>query len=126
MQRYILIDGYKIKQPDSFTPNWATTYTEDSERTMAGKAYLEPMFTNESYSYEASDLTADEAKNLLQRILPKRGKPNFNMTYYSWYYGEWRTDKFYVSQGSMNIKSLRDNYEALESISFDIIGVNPI
>ena len=42
MQNYILIDGYKIKQPDSFAPNWATTYTEDSERVMTGKAYLDP------------------------------------------------------------------------------------
>lgn len=126
MQKYILVDGYKIKQPDSFTPNWATTYTEDSERAMSGKAYLEPMFTVESYSYEASDLTASEAKELLQRVLPRPGKPNFELTYFSWFYGEWRTDRFYVGQGSMNTKTLRDDYETLENISFDLIGVNPV
>lgn len=126
MQNYILIDGYKIKQPDSFTPNWATTYTEDSERAMSGIAYLEPMFTVESYSFEASNLSTKEAKALLQRIVPRPSKPTFELTYFSWFYGEWRTDKFYVGQGSMNIKTLKEDYEALEYIAFDVIGVNPI
>lgn len=126
MQKYILIDGKKIKQPDSFEPNWATTYTEDSERSMSGKAYLEPMFTVESYSYEATDLTPEEAKTLLQAIIPRRNKPTFKLTYFSWYYGTWRTDDFYVGQGSLNAKSLREDHEALEAISFDVIGVNPL
>lgn len=126
MQRYILIDGKKIKQPDSFTPNWATTYTEDSERSMSGKAYLEPMFTVESYSFEATDLSPEEAKLLLQSIIPRPKKPTFQLTYFSWYYGEWRTDTFYVGQGSLNTRSLKENYEALETISCDMIGVNPL
>lgn len=126
MQNYILIDGYKIKQPDSFAPNWATTYTEDSERVMTGKAYLDPLFTVESYSFEVADLSSKEAKEILQRIVPRPGKATFKLTYFSWFYGEWRTDEFYVGQGSMDIQTLKEDYERLERISCDMIGVNTL
>lgn len=126
MQNYILIDGYKIKQPDSFAPNWATTYTEDSERVMTGKAYLDPLFTVESYSFEVSNLSSKEAKEILQRIVPRPGKATFELTYFSWFYGKWRTDEFYVGQGSMDIKTLKEDYENLDRISCDMIGVNTL
>lgn len=126
MQKYILIDGYKIKQPDRFEPNWATTYTEDSGRVMSGKAFLDPMFTVESYAFEATSLTKTEAKEILQRIVPRPSKPTFKLTYYSWFYGEWRTDTFYVGQGTLKCTTLKENEEELENISCDIIGVNPI
>ena len=126
MQKYILIDGVKIKQPDKFEPNWATTYTDDSDRVMSGKAHLDPLFTVESYSAEFTELTKEEAKTLLQLTIPTPKKPTFKMQYYSWYYGEWRTAKFYVGQGSLSCKTLKENKEALHNISFDIIGVNPL
>lgn len=126
MQNYILIDGYKIKQPDSFEPNWATTYTEDSGRVMSGKAFIDPLFTVESYSYEATRLTKEEAKEILQRIVPRPHKPTFDLTYYSWFYGEWRTAAFYVGQGSLKCTTLKDGEEELENLSFDLIGVDPI
>lgn len=126
MQRYILIDGHKIKQPNRFNPSWATTYTEDSGRAMKGKAFIEPLFTAESYSFEATKLTKTEAKEILQRIVPRPSKPTFQLTYYSWFYGEWRTSEFYVGQGTLECRTLKENEEELENISCDMIGVNPI
>lgn len=125
-QRYILIDGYKIKQPDSFTPNWATTYTDDSGRALSGKAFLDPLFTAESYEFEATDLSAEEAYEILTRIVPRPSKPTFKLTYFSWFYNKWRTDTFYVGQGSLECKTLKDNKERIDKISCDMIGVNPI
>lgn len=126
MQERIKIDGAEIKQPDAFNPNFETTYTEDSGRVMSGVAELDPMFTVESYSMEWSYLTPDEASEILKKVIPTQNKPTFTMTYFSWYHGEWRTGTFYVGKGSLKTKTLRSNYEFLESISFNVIGVNPL
>lgn len=125
-QEKIKIDGSVIKQPDVFNPNWATTYTEDSNRVMSGKAYLEPMFTAESYEFEATELTQAQAAEILKAIVPRPGKPTFKLHYYSWFYGKWRTDEFYVGQGTLKCRTLEQGSERLESISCNMIGVNPI
>lgn len=126
MQKKIKIDGVDIKQPDVFSPEWATTYTDDSGRAMSGTGYLDPMFTVESYEFEVTNLTPAEAKTILQLIVPRPSKPTFQLFYYSWYYGAWRQDIFYVGQGSLSCKTLEESHEKLESISCNMIGVNPI
>lgn len=126
VQEKILIDGYEIVQPDTMEPNWETTYTEDSGRVMSGKAYTDPMFTVESYSFEVTELTPEEAKEILTRIVPRPSKPTFKLHYFSWFYGKWRTDEFYVGKGSLKCKTLEVDHEILESISCNLIGVNPI
>ena len=125
MQERIEIDGYNKVQPNSFEPKWVTTYTEDSGRAMSGVGYIDPMFTAESYTYEALNVSKEDAKEILQRIVPRPGKPTFNLHYYSWYYGKWMTGKFYVGQGSMKCKTLEENHERCD-ISCDMIGVDPI
>lgn len=124
MQEKISFDGYDGLQPDTCEPNWATTYTEDSGNTMSGDGFLDPMFTKESYSLEFSDVTKEQAKNLFQKVIPTASHPTFKFHYYSWFYGKWRTDDFYVGQGSMKCKTLEENEEALSSITFNVIGVH--
>lgn len=120
------IDGFDIKQPDSVAPNWETTYTEDTGRVMSGQAELDPMFTVESYSLEWSWLTPQEAHEILSRIIPTQNKPTFNFHYFNWQKGGWDDGIFYVGKGSLNVATLQGDYEHLESISCNIIGVNPL
>lgn len=126
MQEKILIDGIEIIQPDSFDPNWETTYTDDSGRVMTGKAELDPMFTVESFNVEWSYLKPNEVSKILQLIIPTAKKPNFQLRYFSWYTGMWKTGTFYVGKGSLKTKTLKADYECFESLSCNFIGVNPI
>ncbi len=121
-QERITINGIAVKQPDKMDPNFATTYTEDSGRPMGGRAHLTPLFTVESYSVEFSNLTPAQASAILQQIVPTPSRPFFSLHYYSWYYGAWRTAQFYVGQGSMKTKRLKENDEILESITCDFVG----
>ena len=126
MQEKILIDNVSIKQPDVFSPNWETTYTEDSGRVMSGIAELDPLFTVESFSVEWSDLTPAEASQILRLIVPTQNKKTFNLKYFSWYTGTWKTGTFYVGKGSLKTKTLKENYETFETLSCNFIGVNPL
>lgn len=126
MQERILIDGIEIKQPDSFDPNWETTYTEDSGRVMSGVAELDPLFTVESFSVEWSYLKPAEVAQILQLIVPTQAKKHFQMRYFSWYTGMWKTGTFYVGKGTLKTKTLKSDYETFESLSCNIIGVNPL
>lgn len=123
-QEYYTINGMKIKQPLELMPfQFATTYTEDTTRTQDGKLHSTALFTVESFSYNAKGFTAKEMSQFLQLIA--KGKI-FNFHYFSPYYGVWRTDKFYVGQGSLQIRRVNANAECFDGVSCNIIGVNPI
>ena len=122
-QQTIKINGKTIHQPDSFKFSFATTSTEGSERLMSGEMYNEPMFTVESYAYEGSDISVSEMSRLLQMIVNQR---KVQLYYFSVYYGRWREAPFYVTQGSVDIGTLKEGEEKYKSLSFNIIGVNPL
>ena len=124
MQDKITINGTVIRQPDTgLAFDFETTYTEDSTRVQSGVGHFTPMFTVEAFGYEASGLTKAEMYTILQLVA--KGN-NFQLHYYSPYYGTWRTDTFYVGKGSLKIGSLIEDGELFDSLSFNMIGVNPI
>lgn len=123
-QEYILFNSKKIRQPDTgLGYNFETTYTSDTNRTQTGILRASAMFTVESFSYEASNLTVKEMTEILQVIA---GGKKFIMRYFSPYYGIWRNDAFYVGKGSLSIGALNHDSEMYESLSFNVIGINPI
>ena len=123
-QNYITINGVKIKQPDEgLGYSFETTYTSDSTRVQSGAMHATPMFTVESFSYAASYLTIAEMQTILQKVA-KGG--NFTLHYFSPYYGQWRDDTFYVGKGSLEIGRLTEGGEYFDSLSFNMVGVNPI
>lgn len=123
-QELIKINNTIIRQPDEgLGYSFETTYSEDTSRTQSGNLVMSPMFTVEAFEYEATTLTAEEVRTILQFIA--KGQ-KFNLRYFSPYYGEWRTDEFYVGQGSMEIGRLNTETERFDSLSFSMIGVNPI
>lgn len=114
----------EIRQPESgMGYSFETTYTADTTRDQKGRLHSTAMFTVESFSYEAKNLTKLEMSTILNFVA--KGK-TFYMHYFSPYYGVWRTDKFYVGQGSLSIGRLRESDEKFDSLSFNIIGVTPI
>ena len=70
-----------IRQPDEdMGYSFETTYREDSARNYHGVMAETPLFTVESFSYAASDLTVAEMAEILQ-IVAKGGR--FQMHYFS-------------------------------------------
>lgn len=125
-QQKVTINGEDIRQPDTFNPSWETTYTEDSGRIITGSAELEPMFTVEAFDVHWSALNIEDTSKLLQLLVATPSKPNFNLHYFSPYYGEWRTAKFYVGKGSLELKTLKEDMEGYKALSCNVIGIEPI
>lgn len=122
MQR-MMINGADIFQPDSgLSYDFETTYTEDTERVRTGQWIGTPLFTVESLGYSASKIPVAEAGRILQAVVGK----TFQLTYPSAYYGGWRTGEFYVGKGSLSVGVWNDKEQTLESLTFNMIGVNPI
>lgn len=123
-QQYVKINNTVIKQPDAgLDYNFETTYTDDSGRVMSGAAHVVPMFTVESFGYTASNLTSDEMRTILS-LIARGGK--YLLHYRSPFYGAWRDDWFYTGKGSISIGSWKEDEERYESLSFNMVGVNPI
>ena len=123
-QNYITMNNVVIKQPTKdMAYNFETTYTEDTTRVQSGVLHATSMFTVEQLGYEAKNLTIYEMAQILQIIAKGNA---FDLHYFSPYYGTWRTDKFYVGQGSLKVGCLKENGEVFESLTFNMTGVNPI
>ena len=118
------MNGVRIWQPDEgLAYNFETTYTSDSGRTAAGPLIDTPMFTVEQLGYTATDIPASEASAILQMM----GKgQHFMLTYYSLYYRAWRTAEFYVGKGSASIGRLKYDDMRLDSLTFNMTGVDPL
>lgn len=123
-QEYIKMNNTVICQPEEgLGYDFETTYTEDSTRVMSGVLHATPLFTVEAFSYQASQVTVAEMRNILQIIAKGR---TFTLHYFSPYYGAWRDDLFYVGKGSLEIGRLNEQEEVYDSLSFNMIGVNPL
>lgn len=125
-QNRIAVDGWNTVQPTTFKYNFQTTSSEDSGRTMSGKASISPLFTVEAFDVEYEDLTPAQASALLKKIVQRPSKPYFSLFYYSPYYGNWRTDQFYVGEGSLDIKTLKEGEELISQISCSFVGRNKL
>lgn len=122
-QQKIKFNNNTIKQPVSFKRSKETTYAEDSTRAMTGVLHAKPLFTIEAYSIEWKHLSLSEMATILQIV--DLGN-TFQMTYLSPYHGYWRTDYFYVAEGSQDYGSIEENGEFYDTLSFNVICVNPL
>lgn len=125
-QQRIKINNTAIVQPEEMSWNFETTSTADSTRAMSGTVYNTPMFTVESFSVSWGRMTRAELSTILQAIVQTPRKPYFTLHYYSPYYNAWRDGQFYVGQGSLKIKNLKESSEYVEGMSCNFIGRNKI
>lgn len=125
-QKRIAVDGWNAVQPTSFDYNFQTTSSEDSGRVMSGRANISPLFTVEAFDVTYEDLTPAQASALLKKIVQRPSKPYFSLYYYSPYYGNWRTDQFYVGEGSLKVRTLKDGEEMMAQISCSFVGRNKL
>ena len=123
-QELIKIDGVAVRQPDEgLGYDFETTYTADTTRTQDGVLHASAMFTVESLSYSATNVSAAEMAELLRLTA---GGRTFTLHYFSPKEGMWRDGRFYVGKGSMSLRRLNRGSERADSISFRMTGVDPI
>ena len=122
-QEYIKFNDTIIHQPEEFTESFASTSTSDSGRTQDGVMHNTTMFTVESFAFKATNMHPWEASQIMQMIV---GQQRFKAHYFSPYYGTWRDDYFYVSQGSISAVSVKSGVENLTDLSFNMICINPL
>lgn len=114
-----------LPQPDSgaLTYDFETTYTEDSGRTQTGAAVVSPLFTVEALGYSRAAVS----KTMLSQILKIIAKgQQFQLYYFSAYYGAWCQAWFYVGKGQLNIGRLNEDKELFTSLDFNMVSVNPL
>ena len=125
-QQKILIDGVAYKQPDTFKWSFQTTDDAATTRPYGGVLKGAPLFVVEAYDFVITGLSVAECSAILQKIVRRKGKPNFKLTYLSEFYGKWRTDTFYVAAGDAEIGTIKEGHEFVKSISGRMVGVNPL
>lgn len=124
MAERIKINGTEIKQPlQGLGYGFQTKFSKESTRVQSGRDYSTPVYTYETFSYNATGLTAQEMSDILKSIA--HGEP-FTLHYMSPYYGEWRDDEFKVENGAASVARWIEEEERYDALSFTMIGVNPI
>lgn len=123
MDRPFQFGGVSVKTPDSFKPNFATTSTEDSDRTQDLVMHNTPMGTISSYSFEWKDIEATEAALILNQII---NKSQYNLRYFNPLTANWTTGAFYTSNCTVGTRLIVNGEDAWESLSFNAVVINPI
>lgn len=123
MDKPFEFNGIPVETPITFKPNLATTSTEDSDRTQDLVMHNTPMGTIQSYSFEWGPILPEEAAKIVRQTL---NKSSFTLRYLSFISGKWETGQFYASNYSPGSLKTIDGVFKWESLSFNVIGVNPI
>lgn len=123
MDKPFEFNGIKVKTPDTFKPNLATTSTEDSERTQDLVMHNTPMGTIQSYSFEWKYIEPEEAAKIISQTLNKK---SFSLRYLNFVSGKWETGQFYASNYSTGTLKTTNGRLMWESLSFNVIGVYPV
>lgn len=123
MQNYFKIDGQVIKTPTQYKPVFATTSTDDSDRTQDLVMHNTPMGTIEGYDMQWDNLTPSEISQILRLIINKR---SFSFFHPSPYYGGWVESSFYASNFSMDAMNLKDGEEKWDGLTINVRSINPI
>lgn len=123
MDRPFEFNGIAVKTPDTFKPNFATTSTEDSDRTQDLVMHNTPMGTISSYSFEWKYIEPEEAALILSQIM---NRSEYILRFLNPLSGGWGTAAFYTSNytfGSLKHVNGRDTWE---NLSFNAVVINPV
>lgn len=112
-----------VKTPDTFKPNFATTSTEDSDRTQDLVMHNTPMGTISSYSFEWRYIEPEEALLILSQVM---NRSEYKLRYLNPLTARWGTGMFYTSNYSFGTLKQVNGKDAWESLSFNAVVINPV
>lgn len=120
--RQFSVDGVGIKAPTSYKPVFATTSTEDSDRTQDLIMHNTPMGTIAGYDMQWDQLTTEEAQTILKGMM---NKSSFSFYHHDVLTG-WVSKDFYASNFSVQAVRLKDGQELWTGLAINIRAINPI
>ena len=123
MDKPFEFNGIKVKTPDTFKPNFATTSTEDSDRTQDLVMHNTPMGTISSYSFEWRYIEPEEAKLILSQIINRK---EYSLRYLNPLTARWTVGAFYTSNYTFGTLKQINGHDAWESLSFNAVVINPV
>jgi len=123
MDRPFEFNGIAVKTPDTFKPNFATTSTEDSDRTQDLVMHNTPMGTISSYSFGWEDIYIEEAALILQQIV---NRSEYSLRFLNPMTAQWEVGMFYTSNIPFGTLRQVNGRDAWDSISFNAVVINPV
>lgn len=122
MQDRIKIEDVVILQPDDdgYQAELATTSTEDSDRDMGLNMHNTPIGTVFGYNLKWTSPPAKEVSKILKLVL---NKSQFKMHYYDIVEAAWMDGDFYASNFSSPSRSLEEDAEVWDSLSFNVRSI---
>ena len=123
MSRPFEFNGIKVKTPDTFRPNMATTSTEDSDRTQDLVMHNMPMGTVQNGALEWKYIELDEAALILSQVV---NKSEYSLRYPDPLTGRWEVSTFYTSNYSLGTHMISNGKSVWESLSFNAVRIRPV
>ena len=127
MSEQFSIDGVTIKAPDAggYKPVFATTSTEDSDRTQDLIMHNTPMGTIAGYNLTWTNLTSQEISTILNAVM---NKPKFSFHHRDPRDASgWSTADFYASNFDIDAGRLGDSTgELWAKLSFNVRSIYPV
>lgn len=123
MSRPFEFNGIKVKTPDTFKPNFATTSTEDSDRTQDLVMHNTPMGTISSYSFEWRYIEPEEAALILSQVM---NRSEYSLRYLNPLTARWEVGMFYTSNFPFGTLKQVNGRDTWESLSFNAVVINPV
>lgn len=119
-----LLNGVPIKTPTTFKPVFATTSTEDSDRTQDMVMHNTPMGTVAGYDMGWDELTSPEISTILNGMMNKSSFTLYHRCPLD--ASGWRTSTFYASNFNMVAQRLQDGQELWDDLLINIRSINPV
>jgi len=124
MERPFEFNGIKVKTPNTFKPQLATTSTEDSDRVQKKLTMNNtPLGTIESYSFEWRYIEPEEATKIVKQI---KDKAKYSLRYLSASAGKWKTDEFYTTNYDFGTLTIANGKFVWEYLSFNAISITAL
>ena len=119
------IDGTEIKTPDTYKPVFATTSTEDSDRTQDLIMHNTPMGTIAGYDLTWKSLKSSEISTILTLMM---NKPSFQFHHRDPRVASgWSTAAFYASNFNMSAQRLGEREGELWSdLAINVRSIYPV
>ena len=113
-------DRIKIEDVVILQAELATTSTEDSDRDMGLDMHNTPIGTVFGYNLKWTSPPAKEVSKILKLVL---NKSQFKMHYYDIVEAAWMDGYFYASNFSSPSRSLEEDAEVWDSLSFNVRSI---
>lgn len=123
MSRPFEFNGISAKTPDTFKPNFATTSTEDSDRTQDLVMHNTPMGTISSYSFEWRYIEPEEAALILSQVM---NRSEYSLRYLNPLTARWEVGMFYTANYTFGTLKQVNGRDTWESLSFNAVVINPV